>query len=162
MRRIGIYSGTFDPVHPGHIAFANAARQSAKLDHVAFLPEPNPRAKPYASPIHTRTAILNAALLQTNHRVHMTKLHQFSVDTLLDELHSVYPGASFHFMFGSDVVTTMNSWPGVHDLLTQYPLIIGMRSKDSYGSVADELDRLAATYTIVETRYAHLSSSQYR
>ena len=45
MARIGIYAGTFDPVHAGHVAFALQSLEAAKLDRVYFLPERRPRGK---------------------------------------------------------------------------------------------------------------------
>lgn len=42
MSRIGIYSGSFNPVHAGHIAFALQALESANLKTIYFLPERRP------------------------------------------------------------------------------------------------------------------------
>ena len=44
-KSVGIYSGTFDPVHTGHVAFALEAAQVANLQKVVFLPEETPREK---------------------------------------------------------------------------------------------------------------------
>ncbi|HEU5121705.1 MAG TPA: adenylyltransferase/cytidyltransferase family protein, partial [Candidatus Saccharimonadales bacterium] len=61
MRRIGIYSGTFDPVHYGHIAFAASAIRACNLDEVVFLPEPQPRYKAGVTDIAHRLALLTMA-----------------------------------------------------------------------------------------------------
>ncbi|HVI69805.1 MAG TPA: adenylyltransferase/cytidyltransferase family protein, partial [Magnetospirillaceae bacterium] len=45
MKRVGVFSGTFDPVHRGHLAFALSAQKRAQLDTVVFLPEHSPRGK---------------------------------------------------------------------------------------------------------------------
>jgi cytidyltransferase-like protein len=50
MKHIGIYPGSFDPVHEGHFAFAKAALETGRLDTVIFLPEMKPRGKPQVTP----------------------------------------------------------------------------------------------------------------
>ena len=59
--RVGILSGSFDPVHKGHIAFAIDAMKQAKLDEVYFLPEVKPRRKPGVSHVSHRIAMLQIA-----------------------------------------------------------------------------------------------------
>ena len=60
--RIGIYAGTFDPVHIGRVTFALQSLEAAKLDEVYFLPERRPRGK--ATPEHFghRVGMLKRAL----------------------------------------------------------------------------------------------------
>ena len=60
--RIGIYSGTFDPVHIGHITFALQAMKTARLDQIVFLPERMPRRKQSAEHYGHRAAMLERAL----------------------------------------------------------------------------------------------------
>jgi cytidyltransferase-like protein len=62
--RIGIYSGTFDPVHAGHMAFALQAMQEAKLDRLYFLPERRPRYKQGVEHFAHRVAMLERAILK--------------------------------------------------------------------------------------------------
>jgi len=62
MTRVGIYPGTFDPVHVGHIAFALQAMKSAKLDYLYFLPERSPRRKTDITHYGHRVAMLRRAI----------------------------------------------------------------------------------------------------
>src|SRR4051812_5853101 len=64
--RIGIYAGTFDPVHAGHMSFALHARQMAGLDEVYFLPERTPRHKPQAEHYGHRVGMLRRAIRPYN------------------------------------------------------------------------------------------------
>lgn len=68
MLRIGIYHpGTFDPVHAGHLAFANAAMEAGKA-HVVFFEQP--RGKTNVSDIDRRVLLLRDSLATTNHTVY--------------------------------------------------------------------------------------------
>ena len=66
MSKVGIFSGTFDPVHAGHIAFALEAMESAGLDKVYFLPESMPRRKSGVTHYAHRLAMLELALKPYN------------------------------------------------------------------------------------------------
>src|SRR5581483_3364510 len=61
MKRIGIYSGVFDPVHAGHIGFALQAVERAGLDKVYFLPERRPYHKQGVEHFGHRVAMLKRA-----------------------------------------------------------------------------------------------------
>ncbi|MCI5167943.1 MAG: nicotinate-nicotinamide nucleotide adenylyltransferase, partial [Candidatus Electrothrix sp. GM3_4] len=62
-KRIGLFGGTFDPVHNGHMAIARQAAEEARLDQVLFIPAADPPHKktPGASYWH-RVALLETAL----------------------------------------------------------------------------------------------------
>ena len=62
VKRIGIFAGTFDPVHKGHISFALQAIEAAGLDEVVFLPEPRPRHKQSVTDQSHRIAMINLAI----------------------------------------------------------------------------------------------------
>src|SRR4051812_40769392 len=61
-KRIGIYAGTFNPVHTGHVAFALQAVKEANLDEVYFVPERQPRGKAGVEHFGHRVAMLKRAL----------------------------------------------------------------------------------------------------
>ncbi|MEW6708775.1 MAG: adenylyltransferase/cytidyltransferase family protein [Candidatus Riflebacteria bacterium] len=76
--RIGIYPGSFDPVHLGHLEVARSALVKLNLDAVYFIPNgTNPR-KPSMSPIEQRAELINAALLDYKD----SRLRLFSVSEI--------------------------------------------------------------------------------
>jgi nicotinate-nucleotide adenylyltransferase len=87
--RIGVFGGTFDPVHVGHLAIAQAALDSAKLDRVVFVPARRSPLKdrgPFASE-EDRLAMLEAAVKdEPRFAVSRVELDRpapsFTVDTL--------------------------------------------------------------------------------
>ena len=158
MKRLGIYSGSFDPVHAGHMAFAAEAMRICKLETVVFMPEAVPRKKPHVSPISERLVELEIALASLPFRVLDTYSDRFTVDETLTELKTRYPGADFTFLVGSDVALGLPQWPGIDRITTTYRFAVGMRSGDNDRHVKQVLDELGANYHIIRTSHGHVSS----
>lgn len=128
-RRIGIYSGTFDPVHAGHVAFALQALEKADLEAIYFLPERLPRYKPHVEHFGHRTAMLERALRPHVGLKLIDDLPEpyFSVARTLPRLRQKFPEAKLCFLIGSDVATHISSWDSVEELLRSSELIVGLR-----------------------------------
>ena len=67
VRRIGVFGGTFDPIHLGHLRCAEEAREQLGLDHVLFIPAADPPHKPHRRiiPAHHRLAMVKLAAAGT-------------------------------------------------------------------------------------------------
>lgn len=130
-RRVGIYAGTFDPVHSGHVAFALQALEAADLDKVYFLPERQPRNKTQVEHFGHRAAMLERAL-KPHPRLELIEMvdRNFSVKGTLPRLRKRFAGASLVFLFGSDVVRSLADWPDAGRFLKNAELVIGIRSRD--------------------------------
>ena len=110
--RIGIYAGTFNPVHTGHIAFALQATQAANLDMVYFMPERRPRDKQEVEHFGHRMAMLRRAT-EPHTQLDLLDLVDvnFSVLRTLPQLQQTFPDSQLVFLVGSDVAPTIPSWP---------------------------------------------------
>jgi len=131
VRRIGIYAGTFDPVHAGHLAFALQATEAAQLDAVYFLPERRPRDKQHVEHFGHRVAMLHRAL-RPYKQFEVLELVDvsFSVQRTLPELQQQFPDTQLVFLFGSDVVAKVPDWPHAKQLLKSSELVVGLRAQD--------------------------------
>jgi nicotinate-nucleotide adenylyltransferase len=131
MARIGIYAGTFDPVHSGHIAFALQSLQAAKLDKICFLPERRPRQKQQVEHFGHRVAMLNRAV-KPYPEFEVLELVDisFNVERTLPYLQRLFPKSELVFLFGSDVIGGLADWPRVDKLLKSSELVIGLRFQD--------------------------------
>lgn len=131
-RRIGIFAGTFDPVHTGHIAFALQTLQRANLDEVAFIPERRPRDKTGTEHFAHRVAMLRQAI-KPHSQLSLVELvePQLTVNRSLPHLKSVFTGAELVLLVGSDVLPSIPTWPQYQRLLDQVELVVGVRAGES-------------------------------
>lgn len=162
MRKIGIFSGSFDPVHAGHIAFAEEAAKKLGLETVVFMPETFPRGKPNITPVSERLAELEISLANTRFVVLDAKADRFTVHKTLPELEALYPDATFTFLVGSDVALNVPNWSQIERLTSRFDFAVGMRSGDSKKAVETALDSAHASYKLVQTSFSHLSSKNLR
>lgn len=143
-RRIGIYAGSFDPVHAGHIAFALQALDQAGLDEVVFLPERRPRYKPGVEHFAHRVAMIKRA---TKHYSRLSVLEladrEFTVRRTWPQLQALFAGYELVFVAGSDVVLTMPDWPYAERMLNHCGLAVGVRS----GHQADQILHILGGWT---------------
>lgn len=130
MKRIGIFSGTFDPVHKGHISFALQAMELAGLDEVVFLPESKPRHKHDVTHYSHRISMIKLAVAGDS-RLDVLELpdKQFSVATSLPRLIKKYPDAQLLLLIGTDVLSHISVWPHTRTLLKKMGLVVACRGE---------------------------------
>ena len=157
MRRIGIYAGTFDPVHTGHVAFALQAMEKAKLDKLYFLPERRPRHKKGVEHFGHRVAMLQRAV-KPHPKFAVLELDDvsFSIERTLPRLKREFLSDQLVFLFGSDAIQHLGNWPLAERLLASSELVIGLRSQD------DRLQRADAKTSGQELCHRHLAQSVRR
>jgi len=114
--RIGIFGGTFNPIHLGHLRSAEEVREAFALDRIYFVPA--------AQPPHKKTN----ALADANHRLKMVELAvadnpsfiastieldrsgpSYSIDTIR-RFHTDLPDAVFFFILGLDAFREIHTW----------------------------------------------------
>jgi nicotinate-nucleotide adenylyltransferase len=127
---IGILSGSFDPVHVGHIGLALAAKEAAKLDAVYLTPEVRPRRKAGVTHIAHRIAMLELAV-KPHQGLFVLEFNDknFTPAKILPKLHARFPNDKLYFICGEDMLTHMPTWPLVSRLLEDMTLVVGRRNK---------------------------------
>lgn len=137
--KIGIYSGSFDPVHLGHITFALQAITEAGLDKVYFLPERVPRDKYVYEHFGHRVAMIKQAI-KPHSKLDLLELDDktFSVNKTLPELQKIFKDKELVFLFGSDKVENIIKWSNAKKLLTSSSVVIGLRDGSSIEKVTEQ------------------------
>ena len=134
--RVGIYAGTFDPVHSGHITFALEAMDRANLDFVYFLPERKPRHKQGVEHFGHRVAMIRRAI-KPHPQFSVLELNDisFNMDRTLPALYNKFPDSQLAFLFGSDAIEYLPEWPMSHRLIERNELIVGIRASDKISAI---------------------------
>lgn len=126
--KIGIYSGTFDPVHLGHISFAKLAKNVAGLEKVVFIPEHEPRGKHSASSLTHRAKMLELALKdEPLFEVMSLEDKTMTLVSSLPKIQNKYPGARLVLLLGSDVFYTLHLWEGLAKVAEEIGFLVGVR-----------------------------------
>lgn len=128
--RIGIYGGSFDPVHFGHLILAEQCREQARLDEVVFVPAARHPLKADHAPASFahRVRMLELALAdQPEYRVDTLENDRsgpsYTVDTLA-EFHRLLPGAELALLVGSDCLPEFPKWREPRRILELAELVV--------------------------------------
>lgn len=114
--RIGLYGGSFDPVHWGHLLVAHAALEELELDRLLFLPAAQSPFKPGSSPAagSVRSRMLRVASAgEARFTVDETELRRGGVSYTIETVtafSATYPAAELFWLIGADHVPTLPKW----------------------------------------------------
>ena len=115
--RLGIFGGTFDPIHTGHLMAAEAARQELGLDQVLFIPAKAPPHKQGCAlaPAEHRLRMVSLAIEGNPHfRVTDMELRRagtsYTILTLRDLRETLGQNNEFFFVIGSDTISELPTW----------------------------------------------------
>lgn len=130
MTRLGLFGGSFDPVHLGHLLVAQAAREEVQLTRLYFIPaaqSPFKPASPPASP-GDRLALLRLALAgHTDYEIDDQEVTRggisYSIDTVRDFVRR-FPGAELFYLIGGDHVSLLPQWREAHELARLVTFIV--------------------------------------
>jgi nicotinate-nucleotide adenylyltransferase len=165
MARIGIFSGSFNPVHSGHIAFALQALESANLEEVYFLPERRPSTKQVEHFAH-RVAMVKQAIKPHPKfmTIELTDI-SFNIEKTLPKLQTLFAGDQLVFLVGSDVADNLIHWPKAERLLKSSELVVGVRQGQDKYKLAETISNWPITprqVIILESWAPKVSSTQVR
>ena len=111
--RVGVFGGTFDPVHVGHLAIALAALESVPLDRVLFVParrSPLKDRDPLAS-VSDRVAMLEAAVAsEPRFALSPVELDRDGVSYTVDTLEALRSEGDLFLILGSDALADLELW----------------------------------------------------
>lgn len=120
--KIGLFGGSFDPVHLGHLLVAEAAREELALDRLFFVPAAQSPFKPdrRMAPGHERLRLLRLALAGRSWcEVDEQELERGGVSYTVDTLRGYaqrFPGAALFYLVGADNTPTLPQWRGADEL----------------------------------------------
>jgi nicotinate-nucleotide adenylyltransferase len=131
MQRIGLFGGSFDPVHLGHLLVAQAAIEELGLNRMFFIPAAQSPFKPENKPVpaSSRLQWLRLALAgKTNCEIDEQEIRRggisYAIETLRDYARR-FPKAELFYLIGADNVAKLQEWREANELarLAQFVVI---------------------------------------
>lgn len=141
--RIGIFGGTFNPIHKGHILLTEYCKTSAKLDKIILIPTYTPPHKVCSS------------LVSEKHRLNMCSLacrrlddytvsdieiqrkgKSYTCDTLTS-LNELYPYDELFLIMGADMFLTLDNWKNPQIIFDKATIITIPRDKSDYDDLCE-------------------------
>lgn len=169
-RRLGIFGGTFDPIHIGHLALAEAIGQSLDLRQVVFFPAGKPPHKPGKprSDARDRYRMVELAIAD-NERFAISDLDMgedrpsYTVD-LLRLIQERFPAMTLEFIIGADSLRDFPTWHDPGGILGLCRLAVGNRPGVEVDpeQLAERVPALADRLDLVETPRLDVSATEIR
>ena len=170
--RIGIFGGTFDPVHMGHLLMAEAAYTQAGLSRVLFMPA---HIQPFKQDAETssdddRIRMLKMAIRE-NPGFGITTIEtdkggvSYTIDSLR-ELRGQYDGAGICFLIGTDMFLMIDKWKDAEALLSEFDFAVGVRPGYRHDEALAKAEALRESYgtriDLIDNPPIELSSTEIR
>jgi nicotinate-nucleotide adenylyltransferase len=162
---IGLYFGSFNPIHHGHLIIASHILQNASLDQVWFIVSPQNPLKPAAG------------LLQEFHRLYLVQLAvenepklkaidiefrlpkpSYTVDTLA-YLKEKYPQHNFSIIMGSDSFQNLPRWKNYEHILEYYPIYVYKRPGFEVIDLPSQAGVMTVAAPLLEISSTHIRKS---
>ncbi len=147
-KRVGLFGGTFDPIHYGHLMLAENAYDSLKLDEVLFVVSGKSYLKSNVSKAKDRLSMTSLAISDNPHFALSTvetdrgeDVDSYSYETILT-LKSHNPDTDYYFMVGADSFTYMDQWKKPDVIFENTTVTVAFRE----GASIEELKNKAKEY----------------
>lgn len=141
MNNVGIFGGTFNPIHYGHLRAAEEALENLKLDRIVFVPSASPPLKnaELADAMHRYKMVRLATFMNRNFSISDIEYKQetksYSVNTLR-ELRRLYPDTEFSFILGIDAFLDLRNWRSPEELMRLTDFIVISRPSFTFNELS--------------------------
>ncbi|MDK2802605.1 MAG: nicotinate (nicotinamide) nucleotide adenylyltransferase [Oscillospiraceae bacterium] len=170
IKQIGIYGGTFDPIHEGHRLFITQILDICKLDTIMIIPSNNPPHKKFVNitPFYHRYEMCHLAFKDIQNIIisdiekHIIGLN-YSINTL-DIIKKQNMDSSIFLIMGSDMFLGFKTWYMYKKILKIYNLIVCCRKEEDVYKVYEHKKTFDSLYNIeiININIIDISSSQIR
>ena len=113
-RKIGIMGGTFNPIHNGHIALADAAYKTFSLDKVLFMPSGNSYMKQHVLDNSKRVSMVSKAIESISYfelsTIEVERFGNTYTSETLQQLTQQNPDVQYYFIMGADSLFHIEKW----------------------------------------------------
>jgi len=163
-KKIGLYFGSFNPVHMGHLNLANYLVDNELVDELWFVISPCNPLKRQSDLLdeHIRLKMLDIAT-EGNSKLKVSDVEfsmpvpSYTIDTL-NALSSRFSDVRFSLIIGSDNALLFERWKNYRQILKDYPILVYPRRGYDFDKVATEFMQMK----LLSTPYYDISSTEIR
>jgi nicotinate-nucleotide adenylyltransferase len=164
MKRVGIFGGSFDPVHNAHLALAKLALEQMKLDEVRWIPvcQSSQKTRKLSAAADREAMVRLAIADEPRFVLDRIELRRRGVSYTLDtvrELAAAEPGTEWVLIIGQDQYATLHTWRDWRELVAQVTLAIANRP-DVAATVNEQI--APVPHQIVTLPMMDISSTEVR
>lgn len=171
-KRIGIFGGTFDPIHQAHLTLGEIAYRQFGLDGIWFMPSkqpPHKMDKP-VSPVEDRFAMVRLATADTPYFTcsgfELGLPGKSYTANTLTTLNHLYPDTQFYFIMGGDSLFALEEWHKPEVILQKAVILAAVREDHDTTQMQEQIDYLTGKYggdiRLLYTPLMDVSSSDIR
>ncbi len=174
MKKIGIFGGTFDPIHRLHLRIAMAAKNTLSLDEIILVPTGNPPHKnnDLVSAFHHRKKMAELAVdelegFSVSDIENKSNLRKSYTSDTLDEFAKIYPDDRLYFIVGSDSLFDIENWKDPQNIFNKAAMVVFHRPNVSTKKQLHEQmnylrKKYQSTIILIEICAEDLSSTDIR
>ncbi len=165
-KKIGLFGGTFDPVHIGHLIIADSVRELKNLDTVIFIPSASPphKSRDIFFTADERYRMLFAAV-QDDPGFIVSDVEMkrggisFTIDTIREIKASLPAETELSFILGMDNLYELTTWKDLHEIVHECRLLVAKRVCNKSGEIPEWLEK---NCEMIDVPLIGISSSDIR
>lgn len=168
MSKIGIFGGTFNPIHNGHINLLNQMINSLNLDKAIVIPTNLPPHKKVSNLSNfddrfnmCKLAFNNYKNVEVSDIEHKISGASYTFNTL-SYLKDKYSGDSLYLIIGSDMALDFNSWYKYKDILQMVKVVTAARDKTEYKRLKEDINIIKNNIEVLKIDEYNISSTAIR
>ena len=171
MKKYGIFGGSFNPIHYGHLMICEYIKEEMGLDKVIFIPTGNPPHKDLELSAEDRYEMVRLAISPNPDfeisDIETTRVKKsYTVDTIR-ELKKIYKEEKLYFLIGLDSLFQLKTWMKIGDLSQEIEFVVALRpgylDKEEVNKEIDFLrENFGTKINLIKTPLYEISSTDLR
>lgn len=171
MKKYGIFGGSFNPIHYGHLMICEYIKEEMGLDKVIFIPTGNPPHKELELSAKDRYEMVRLAISPNPDfeisDIETTRVKKsYTVDTIR-ELKKIYKEEKLYFLIGLDSLFQLKTWMKIGDLSQEIEFVVALRpgylDREEINKEIDFLrENFGTKINLIKTPLYEISSTDLR